>query len=53
MQVSRRFFLGVTSGATALTAFAPRGTAAQTAVDHHADPLNVRGDFPALNDYTS
>jgi selenocysteine lyase/cysteine desulfurase len=52
MQVGRRVFMGVISGAAALTALAARRTAAQAAVDQHADPLNVRADFPALNDYT-
>jgi selenocysteine lyase/cysteine desulfurase len=51
MQVSRRHFLGATSGAAAVSALtAP--VRAQAPVDSRADPLNVRRDFPALQEYT-
>jgi selenocysteine lyase/cysteine desulfurase len=50
MQVSRRHFLGATSGAT-LTAFAQRPPA-QAPGPSEADPLNVRRDFPALREHT-
>ena len=51
MHVSRRRFLGAASGAATLTALNQRG-AAQKPVSSDADPLGVRGDFPALRDYT-
>jgi selenocysteine lyase/cysteine desulfurase len=50
MHVSRRHFLGATSGAATLSALAAR-TAAQ-ATDPQADPLGVRRDFPAADEYT-
>ena len=51
MQVSRRRFLGATSGATTLTALSAR-TMAQSAGGPAADPLGVRRDFPAADEYT-
>jgi selenocysteine lyase/cysteine desulfurase len=47
MEASRRGFLGV-SGVSALTAMVP-GASAAAGSD---DPLGVRKDFPALQDYT-
>src|SRR3982750_4136110 len=47
MGMTRRRFLGATSGAAALTAIA-RGPAAAQSGD---DPLNVRSDFSALAEY--
>ena len=49
MRVSRRQFLGATSGAAALTTLAARSARGAGAAD---DPLNVRDDFPALAEYT-
>ena len=46
MHVSRRHFLGATSGAATLSALAAR-TAAQAPADPLSDPLGVRRDFPA------
>jgi selenocysteine lyase/cysteine desulfurase len=51
MQVSRRHFLGATSGAATLSALANR-PAAQAPADPTADPLGVRRDFPAADEYT-
>src|SRR5579864_923568 len=51
MHVSRRHFLGAASGAATLTALNQR-RAAQKPVSSDQDPLRVRGDFPALRDYT-
>jgi selenocysteine lyase/cysteine desulfurase len=51
MQISRRHFLGATSGAATLSALSPRATA-QTPADPAADPLGVRRDFPGADDYT-
>jgi len=51
MQVSRRHFLGATSGAATLSTLAAR-TSAQAPVDAVADPLGVRRDFPAADEYT-
>jgi selenocysteine lyase/cysteine desulfurase len=51
MQISRRSFLTVTTGATAVGALAvPAG--AQTRSSADSDPLGVRGDFPAADEYT-
>jgi selenocysteine lyase/cysteine desulfurase len=47
MDISRRDFIGTTAGAAALAALG--ATAAAAAED---DPLGVRKDFPALQDYT-
>src|SRR5216117_2444006 len=47
MQVSRRHFLGATSGAATLSALATQTTAQAT-----ADPLGVRRDFPGADEYT-
>jgi selenocysteine lyase/cysteine desulfurase len=51
MQVSRRHFLGATSGAATLGALgnAPRAQRASTA---ESDPLGVRADFPAADEVT-
>src|SRR4051812_3834181 len=51
MQVSRRHFLGATSGAATLNAFSTR-TPAQGPPGSGADPLGVRRDFPAADQYT-
>jgi selenocysteine lyase/cysteine desulfurase len=51
MQVSRRHFLGATSGAATLGRFGG-AAAAQPPPDPRADPLRVRRDFPAADDYT-
>ena len=51
MLVSRRHFLGATSGAATLSALATR-TPAQEPADPLADPLGVRRDFPAADEYT-
>ena len=51
MQVSRRHFLGATSGAATLSTLAAR-TSAQAPADAVADPLGVRRDFPAADEYT-
>lgn len=51
MHVSRRHFLGATSGAATLSALAAR-TAAQAPADRLSDPLGVRRDFPAADEYT-
>jgi selenocysteine lyase/cysteine desulfurase len=51
MQVSRRHFLGATSGATTLSALSGRPTA-QVPADPTEDPLGVRRDFPAADEYT-
>src|SRR4051812_4284528 len=48
MDMSRRHFLGATSGAAALTALSRPAVAAQAA----DDPLAVRHDFPAVDEYT-
>ena len=50
MQVSRRHFLGATSGAATLSALSSQPTA--QAVDAATDPLGVRRDFPAADEYT-
>ena len=53
MELSRRAFLGTTAGAAAHAAFAPAGRAdAAVAAQDQLDPLGVRKDFPALQDYT-
>ena len=51
MQISRRHFLGATSGAATLSALATR-PAAQPSADPQADPLGVRRDFPGAEEYT-
>jgi len=51
MQVSRRHFLGATSGAATLSALSTRITA-QPPADPAADPLGVRRDYPAADEYT-
>jgi selenocysteine lyase/cysteine desulfurase len=51
MQVSRRHFLGATSGAATLSALTTR-PAAQAPAEPLADPLGVRRDFPAADEYT-
>src|SRR3954453_6933855 len=51
MQVSRRRFLGATSGAATFGTLAT-GTTAQTRDDPRADPLRVRSDFPAADEHT-
>ena len=48
MDMTRRRFLGATSGAAALTAMARQPPAAAQAGD---DPLNARSDFPAVTEY--
>src|SRR5881396_111387 len=48
MDITRRRFLGATSGAAALTAMARQPPAAAQAGD---DPLSVRSDFPAVAEY--
>src|SRR3954468_22194905 len=51
MRVSRRRFLGATSGAATVGHLAG-GARVQTPADAHADPLGVRRDFPAADEYT-
>jgi selenocysteine lyase/cysteine desulfurase len=51
MQVSRRHFLGATSCAATFSASSTRPSA-QAAADPAADPLGVRRDFPAADEYT-
>ncbi len=51
MELSRRDFLGTTAGAAAVAAFRP-SVNARTATQDESDPLGVRRDFPALQDYT-
>lgn len=49
--MNRRQFLGATSGVAALTALAAP-MAGQQRSGSSSDPLGVRGDFPAADDYT-
>ena len=51
MQVSRRHFVGATSGAATLSALST-STTAQAPADPAMDPLGVRRDFPAADEYT-
>ena len=51
MELNRRDSLGTTAGAAAVAAFRP-SVNARTATQDESDPLGVRRDFPALQDYT-
>src|SRR5579884_1419404 len=51
MQVSRRSFLGATTGATAVGALATRAHG-QPPTFSGADPLGVRRDFPGADEQT-